>query len=79
MTSPPSTTVKPPNTPTKPIEEEKLVDCIRKISRGFESLSKSGLNQHAIVVLLQDQTKLGRGHITNVLTGLRNLERVYCK
>jgi len=57
---------------------EILAEAIVKISAGFESLKKSGLNQKAIVVLLNDCTGVGKRDIESVLLGLANLSKVYC-
>ena len=55
--------------PEKPEKTEILAEAIIRIGEGFEKLKSSGLNQKAIVVLLQDQTKLGKYDIVAVLDG----------
>jgi hypothetical protein len=54
-----------------------LAEAIVKISAGFEDLKKSGLNQKAIVVLLNDSTGIGKRDIERVLLGLHDLAKVY--
>jgi hypothetical protein len=61
-----------------PPDPATLAEAIVKISAGFESLKKSGLNQRAIVVLLNDWTGVGKRDVDNVLIGLRDLATIYC-
>lgn len=60
-------------------EKESLANAIAKISEGVTALQKSGLNTHAIIVLLHDHTKVPRGSINAVLHGLADLKGRYCK
>lgn len=62
-----------------PESTEILAEAITKISDGFTSLLASGLNKHAIVVLIQDATKLSRRDIEKVLDALPRLKGWYCK
>lgn len=61
-----------------PPDAATLAEAIVKISVGFESLKKSGLNQKAIIVLLNDWTGVGKRDIERVLLGLRDLSKAYC-
>lgn len=64
----------PPATDDRPVD---LAEEIKKISRGFEALKKTGLKRSAIVVLLKDATGLGKRQIEKVLDGLADLEKNY--
>ena len=62
----------PPETP------EVLAEAIIKISSAMRSLLDSGINRHAIVILLQADTKLSRASINLVLDSIDELEDLYC-
>lgn len=62
----------------KPVEKEILAESIVKISSAFKALQKSGLNKKAIIVLVQDQTKLPKRDIQLVIDSLAYLQRAYC-
>lgn len=62
---------------SKDASEENLASAIRKISEGFDKLKKTGLNRKAIIVLLQDHTKVPKKQITKVLDGLGDLSKKY--
>ena len=62
-----------------PVEKEVLADAIIRVSDGMSALSRSGLNQRAIVALLQDYTNLPKTQIKMVLNGLSELKGMYCK
>lgn len=55
-----------------------LATAIIKVSEAAESLAKSGLNERAIVVLLQDSTGASRTDIKAILHGLRSLRETFC-
>ena len=60
-------------------EEETLVEAIRSVSRGVESLRKSGLNRRAIIVLIHDATRnIGMREIGIILDTLPELADRYC-
>jgi hypothetical protein len=61
------------------ITKEVLADAIVKISDAVKSLDKSGLNKRAIIALLADDTKLGKGTINTVLNSLEDLAKNYAK
>lgn len=63
----------------KPESKEILAEAIVRISKGFEALQKSGLNERAIVALLYDSTKVAKGDIKTVLGALRRLSGWYCR
>lgn len=63
----------------KPIEPPILAQAIVDISAAMNKLTRSGLNKKAIIVLLQDQTGLGKGSIECVLNGLDGLAKAYTK
>lgn len=73
----------------KPESREILAEAIVKISGALEELSKSGLNEHAIIVLLNDACPaVGSGYdkrkptkkeIKAVLDSLKRLRAWYCK
>lgn len=54
-----------------------LATLIRQISAGMTRLVTSGLNKHAIIVLLADETGVGRRQIEKVLDGLNVLAKRY--
>jgi len=56
-----------------------LAEAVVRIGEAAKALSDSGLNEKAIVVLLQDKTKVGKHNIQIVLDGLKQLESWYCK
>lgn len=63
-----------------PVTKEVLAESITKISEGFDTLLKQGLNRDAIVVLLHDAVKsVGKRDIIKVLNALTNLRRWYCR
>ena len=59
-------------------EEENLASTISKISDGFDALLKSGLNEKAVIILLQDATRVRRRDIKAVLDALPRLKEMYC-
>ena len=63
----------------KPESTEILAEAIVNIGAAFVSLQKSGLNRKAIVLLLQDATKLPRRDIESVLDALPRLRGWYCR
>lgn len=58
---------------------EVIAESIVQIGEAMRKLEGSRLNRRALIVLLQDVTKLSRGHIENVLDSLGALERIYLK
>jgi hypothetical protein len=60
-----------------PVEKEVLATAITAISDAVKKLEKSGLNRKAIIALINDDTKLGKGLIETVLISLRDLEKNY--
>jgi hypothetical protein len=56
---------------------ESLVIGIITIKKAMEELMKSGLNRRAIIVLIQDRTKLSKDHIEKTLDALCSLEKWY--
>lgn len=62
-----------------PETKEILAEAIIKISEAMDSLDKSGLNRHAISVLIQFETKLAMRDINAVLDALKRLRGWYCK
>lgn len=56
---------------------ESLVVGIVTIKKAMEELMKSGLNKRAIIVLIQDRTKLSKEHIEKTLDALCHLEKWY--
>lgn len=62
-----------------PESKEILAEAIVRISNGFLSLQKSGLNKRAIVVLLQAETKLSQRDIILILDSLARLKGWYCQ
>jgi hypothetical protein len=63
----------------KPVEKEVLATAIVSISDAVKKLYDSGLNRRAVVALLADSTKLGKGTIETVLDSLLDLRKTYTK
>lgn len=63
----------------KPETREILAEAIVRIGESMEKLSSSGLNKKAIIALIQDDTKLGKGCIETVLESLTRLKGWYCR
>jgi hypothetical protein len=62
-----------------PVEKEVLATAIVAISDAVQKLYKSGLNRRAVVALIADDTKLGKGTIDTVLSSLLDLRKTYTK
>lgn len=64
-----------------PETTEILAEAIVKISDSMNSLVKSGLNEKAIILLIQGQpgVTLSRSDIKDVLDGLKQLKGFYCR
>ena len=60
------------------VPKEILAEAIVKISKAFEDLKKSGLNQKAIIALVHDLSKISKRDIQIVLNTLSILKREYC-
>jgi hypothetical protein len=63
----------------QPETKEILAEAIVRISDGFERLKRSGLNEDAIVALIQAKTKLSLGDIRLVIDSLAQLKGWYCR
>jgi hypothetical protein len=63
----------------KPESKEILASAIVRIGEAMDLLKKSGLNEEAIVVLINARTKIGLGDIRTVLDALRKLRGWYCR
>jgi len=63
-----------------PETTEILAEAITRIGDAMNKLSKdSGLNERAIIILIQAKTKLSRRDITTVLDALKRLRGWYCR
>ena len=56
-----------------------LAEAIVRIGEAAEALRASGLNEKAIVVLLNYATKVSQRDIRLILDGLRQLRGWYCR
>jgi hypothetical protein len=56
-----------------------LATAITQISDSVKNLEKTGLNRRAVIALLADDTKLGKGTITTVLNSLSDLAKNFTK
>lgn len=65
--------------PTQPITKEILATSIIQISDAVKKLYDSGLNRHAVVALIADDTKMGKRTIEIVLDSLLELRKTYTK
>jgi len=63
----------------KPVTKDILATSITQISDAVTKLYDSGLNRRAIVALINDDTKLGKGAIEAVLDSLHDLRKTYTK
>jgi hypothetical protein len=61
------------------VTKEVLATAIVQISGAVKSLEKSGLNRRAIIALIADDTKLGKGTINTVLNSIGDLAKNYTK
>lgn len=62
-----------------PETTEILAEAVVRISEALKALKESGLNEDAIVILVQAKTKLSRKEIKDVLNALRRLKGWYCR
>lgn len=62
-----------------PETTEILAAAIVRISDGLTQLQRSGLNNDAIITLIQHKTKLSRRDIATVLHAQARLAGWYCK
>lgn len=63
----------------EPVEKEVLASAIVQISEATKKLYKTGLNKKAVVALINDDTKLGKGLVETVLNSLETLAKKYTK
>jgi len=63
----------------KPIGKSILATAILQISDTVKDLEKSGMNRRAVIALIADDTKLGKGTITTVINSLGDLAKNYTK
>ena len=61
------------------LSRETLAEAIAKLGDGVDKALRSGINQKAIVTLLQAETKLPRKTIERVLESMKDLHRIYCR
>lgn len=66
------------NDPIEPVPDTLLAQSIVKMSDSLERLIKSGLNEHAILVLVSAETHISRRDVKLILDCLRDLRRLYC-
>lgn len=64
---------------TEPVTQELLATAIVQISDAVKRLEKTGLNRKAVIALISDDTKLGKGTINTVLTSIGSLAKSYTK
>lgn len=60
-------------------DQQTLAEAILKISDGIQALQRSGLNKKAILVLLANKTGIGQRTCEDVLDGIADLKRSYCR
>ena len=65
--------------PDPPVDKKVLATAIVQISQAVEKLYNSGLNRKAVIALIADDTKLGKGTIDTVLSSLLSLQKTYTK
>lgn len=62
-----------------PETKEVLAESIVKLGQALEHLNSSGMNRKAIVLLLQDATRLPKRDIELVLRAIPQLKAWYCR
>lgn len=62
-----------------PETREILAEAIVRLGDAVKQLDNSGLNRRAIVLLLQDATKLSKRDIETVLNAIPRLRGWYCR
>ncbi len=62
-----------------PESKEILAEAIVRLGDSVRKLDESGLNHKAIVLLLQDATKLPKRDIELVLSSIPRLKAWYCR
>ncbi len=62
-----------------PVTQEVLATAITQIAESVQKLYRSGLNRRAVIALVADDTKLGKGTIRAVLDSLLDLSKTYTK
>lgn len=63
----------------KPESKEILAEAIVRIGSALAALQAGGLNERAIIVLIQAETKLAARDIREVLGAMRKLKGWYCR
>jgi len=71
--------VKVIKTERQPETTEILAEAIVRIGDSVKKLNDSGLNRKAVVILLQDATKIPRCDIEAILDALPRLKGWYCR
>lgn len=61
------------------IPAEVLATSIEAIGKSMAQISKTRLSRKAILTLIADDTKLGKGTVAAVLDSLESLEKTYLK
>lgn len=61
------------------ISAEELERAIIEIAASMKRLSEMRLQRKAIILLISDQTGLGKGVVQTVLSGMDDLERIWLK
>lgn len=62
-----------------PESTEILAAAITRLGEGMRRLEESGINEKAIIVLLQDATGLSKRDIKTIIDAQRRLAGWYCK
>ena len=63
----------------KPEPTEVLAEAIVRIGSAMKKLEESGLNEYAISVLLQHETKISMRDIRLILNSMKKLQGWYCR
>lgn len=62
-----------------PESKEILAESIVKLGKALDELNKSKLNKRAILILLQDATKLPKRDIELIIDSIPRLTAWYCR
>lgn len=74
-----TTSIKQPEMPAQPIPVEVLATSIRDLAHVMRFISATRLTRKALVVLIHDQSHIGKRDIEIVLNNLESLEKDWLK
>lgn len=63
----------------RPVAAEIIAQSIVDIQKAMDALNKTRLTRHAIIILIQEKSKISRRDIELVLNNLDKLEKLWLK